>query len=847
MPARYDLEIEPRIQEGRFHGRETVTLDVVEEVAELVCNAAELDVSNVVLRDDAGERTVDLHVDEESERLVLRLPGPLPLGRYRLDITYTGTLNDKLRGFYRSSFTAPDGTTQQMAVSQFEAADARRAFPCWDEPDRKAVFGVSIVVPDGMTAVSNGVVVSETALGADRRRVVFADTIPMSTYLVALVVGPLERSRTVSVDGVDVTVLHVPGKGHLAEFALEAAEHALRYFTDWFAIPYPGTKLDLIAVPDFAFGAMENLGAVTFRESVLLVDPAAASRSETERVATVVSHEIAHMWFGDLVTMKWWNGLWLNEAFATLMEVMCADHFRPEWEMWSGFSRERDDAMAVDGLAATRAIEHAVRTPREAEDMFDRLTYEKGGAVLRMLECYLGEERFRDGIRSYLANHLYGNADTTDLWDAIERAVGEPVRSVMDSWIFQGGHPIVTVEAEGTSLRLRQQPFEYPSPAADDVPGERGTSWWVPMRIRTIGTDSAPSDGATGHRERKLLVGPDGATIDMGGELEAVVANAGGTGVYRIRYEGALGSAVRSAVGRMDEVERLVLLSDSWAQVLAGMSPLAEWVEVVRGMGVTEEPHVWGSVVRSLDVLDHVANDSTRPALASFARSVLRPVLDRVGLAPRPADGPLVAGLRGQLVDALGTIGDDDAVVEWSLDRLEESLHGEWHVQADLIRPVLSCAARDGDEDRYELYLDRYRKAGTPQEEIRYLFTLPRFGNESLVERTLRLADTEVRTQNAPFVLALCIASRHGGIRAWEYVASRWQQLIDKLPTSGLGHVLSGLESQADPALAAAVRDFLATHDAPSNERRATLSLQRLEVNAVLAQREGPALAATLS
>ncbi len=845
VPVRYDLEIEPRISEGRFHGRETVTLDLVEEAAELVCNAAELEVGTAVIRDAGSAHPLEVVLDEQSERLTLRPAQPLPPGRYELDIAFTGVLNDKLRGFYRSNFTGLDGSPQQMAVSQFEAADARRAFPCWDEPDRKAVFGVTIVAENGMTAVSNGAVVHETEVDADRRRVVFADTIPMSTYLVALAAGPLERSRTIDVDGVAVTVVHVPGKAHLADFALEAAEHALRYFTDWFGIPYPGTKLDLLAIPDFAFGAMENLGAVTFRESVLLVDPSTASRAELERVATVVSHEIAHMWFGDLVTMKWWNSLWLNEAFATLMEVSCADHFRPQWEMWSGFARERDDAMSVDGLPSTRAIEHPVRTPREAEDMFDRLTYEKGGAVLRMLECYLGEDRFRSGIRSYLANHLYGNADTTDLWDSIELAVGEPIRTVMDSWIFQGGHPTVTVEADGTSLRLSQRPFAYPSPpGVETVAGERGTSWWVPVRLRTIGGEGAAGGDTP---ERKVLVGPQGATVDIGSGFDAVIANAGGTGVYRTRYDGRLAGSVRSALGRMDEVERMVLVSDTWAQVLAGMAPLAEWVEVVRSLGVTAEPHIWGSVARSLDVLDHVANDSSRPAVASFARSLLRPVLDALGLSGAASDGPLVAGLRGQLIDALGTIGRDSSVVSWAVERLDESTRGDWTVQPDLIRAVLSCAAQEGDARRYDLYLQRYREAANPQDEMRYLFSLPRFADPALMERTLHLANTEVRTQNAPFVLAMCIASRHGGIRAWEYVASRWDQLVDKLPTSGLGHILSGLEAQADPSLAAATREFLATHDAPSNERRAALALQRLEVHAELAQREGPALTTTVS
>ncbi len=448
LPRRYDLELEPDLGRGHvLRVPSPSTADVVESTDTIVLNAVELDIDEAWV--EVSDRRIDVtvSVDDEAERATFALAEKLPEGPVTLRVQFRGILNGKLRGFYRSTFTDTDGAERAIATTQFEATDARRAFPCWDEPDAKAVFAITLVVDEDLMAVSNAGVLSDEPLGDGRRRVRFADTMPMSTYLVAFVIGPLEAAGPVDVDGTPLRVLCPPGKLHLTPFALEVAEFALRYLSEYFDITYPGDTLDLVAIPDFAFGAMENLGCVTFRETLLLVDPAQATQSELQRVVDVISHELAHMWFGDLVTMKWWNGIWLNEAFATFMELKVTDAFRPAWQRWVGFGLSRSTALDTDALRATRPVEYPVISPRDAEGMFDVLTYEKGAAVVRMLEQYLGEERFRDGIRRYMATHQFANTETTDLWDAIEEATGEPVRRIMDSWIFQGGFPIVTVSA----------------------------------------------------------------------------------------------------------------------------------------------------------------------------------------------------------------------------------------------------------------------------------------------------------------------------------------------------------------------------------------------------------------
>ena len=457
VPARYDVELAPDLATATFDGRVEITVDVREPIPELVLNAIELDIAEV--RVDGSD--VQWHLEPETERLVVRPVGGLEPGTVSLVISFTGALNDKLRGFYRSTFRDDDGNEQVIATTQMESTDCRRAFPCWDEPDFKAVFGITLVIDPALLAVSNGPEVERAERPDGKVAIRFADTMVMSTYLVAFVVGPLEATEPVDVDGIPLRVVHVPGKAHLTGLALDVGAFCLRWFQEYYGIAYPGDKVDLVALPDFAAGAMENLGCITFRETALLIDTTTSTMDEQMRIADVVAHELAHMWFGDLVTMRWWNGIWLNEAFATFMELIACDAYRPDWDRWTLFGLDRSAAFETDSLASTRSVEYPVRSPEDCEGMFDVLTYEKGGALLRMLEQFLGPERFRAGVSHYLATHAYGNTETNDLWDAIEATTGEPVRRMMDSWIWQPGFPLIAASLDGGELVLRQQRFAF--------------------------------------------------------------------------------------------------------------------------------------------------------------------------------------------------------------------------------------------------------------------------------------------------------------------------------------------------------------------------------------------------
>ena len=851
-PKRYELTIAPDLGAATFLGLERIELDVVTATSSIVCNAAELQISNATLsRPDGPAHRVDLDIslDENLERVTFTAPHQVLAGSYVLECDFAGVLNDKLRGFYRSTFRDEDGNEQVIATTQFESTDARRAFPCWDEPDRKAVFSISLEVEADLLAISNGAERRATELPGGKRRLEFTDTIPMSTYLVAFVVGPLEATDSVDVDGTPLRVVHTAGKQRLTTFALEAGAHALRYYTEYFDQPYQGDKLDLVAIPDFAFGAMENLGCVTFREAALLTDPANSARNELERVAGVVEHELAHMWFGDLVTMGWWNGIWLNEAFATYMALCCLDDFKPEYQCWAGFSRDREMALALDGLHTTRPIEFPVRTPDEVDSMFDALTYEKGGSLLRMLEQYLGTERFREGVRRYLAAHRYANTETTDLWDAIEEAAeGLPIRALMDSWIFQGGHPLVTASADGSKVLLTQEPFSY-LPAADrpagSGPSAIGSKWFVPVamqrRPRTGQSAAAPYDYEL-LREQPIRV-PAGEGM--------LVVNAGGNGVYRLRYEKDLLDAILAGFDRLEPLERFRLVADTWACALAGSTPLEQFFALVRRLEGEKDPSVWTMVAGALGLLDFAVAEPDRPALESFTQSLFGPELERVGWDRHGDDDGEAARRRAVLIAALGTIGADPSVRAESRDRFVALGQGA-SLDADTASAILRVVATTAGRTEYDALLARFRSPSDPIEEQRYLDSLSYVRDPDLVAETCELCVTEIRSQDAPYLLRAFLTNRVVGPQVWEFVSGHWDTLLERYPANSITRMLEisrlcQLDPDGTPGLSRKVTAFCAAHPLGGQQRAVDQSLERLAVNVRFVLEHRPLLEALLA
>ena len=819
-PERYELKLTPDLTTWTFTGDEKISIHVHEPVREIILNAAELELHAVSLQTADGKvREGRVNLDTENERATLSFGEPVPAGRGDLQIQFSGILNDKLHGFYRSTYKGADGQDKPLASTQFESTDARRAFPCWDEPAFKAVYQVTLVVDEKLTAISNARVVRENALPGNKKAVVFADSMKMSTYLVAFIVGEFEATAPVMVGNAPLRVCAVPGKKHLATFAVDIGKASLEHFSAYYGIAYPGDKLDLIAIPDFASGAMENLGAITFRETALLVDADRATRTELERVADVVSHENAHMWFGDLVTMKWWNGLWLNEAFATFMEMLAVDAWKPEWRRWDSFTVSRAAAMQVDGLKSTRPIEFPVERPEEAAGMFDILTYEKGASVLRMLEQYLGAEAFRDGIRLYLRRHAYANAETTDLWDALEESTKEPVRALMDTWIFQAGYPLISVEKGPRGLRLNQQMFRYLQDGSDQ---ER--KWHVPIFLRA-GTK-------TGVIEKTILLADGEQTVELGDTVEWAVVNAGGHGFYRVRYGADLFDSLKHGLQvRLSAVERFGLVNDTWASTLAGLTSLIDYLSLIDLLSDENDVNVWTTVIGSGHHLERILDDPQCTTLAKRLRTLLGPAVARFGWTPRQGESDLESQLRGDLINALGTLGDDKGCQERARELFALYEKSPDIVERNLIPALIAIVAHTGTAADYDKFYGRFKNAQTPQEETRFLFALANFRLPELIDRTLDLTiNGEVRTQNSPYLMRGILLNKPARVKAWVFMKAHWEEMLRQYPDNAIPRMCEGIVGLATAELEADVRDFFARHPVKQGTKQMEQHLERLHV-----------------
>lgn len=835
VPIHYDLRLEPDLSAASFAGQETITLMVHQPTSEIVLNAIELDIISAQVEGDSGPaRQGTIALDAPLQRCQLTFTTPLAPGTWKLTISFRGTLNDKLRGFYRSTYKDERGTTHSMATTQFEATDARRAFPCWDEPDFKAVFATTLAIDPTLTAVSNTRIASETLSGG-KKVLRFAETIKMSTYLVAFIVGRIEPTESVMVGQTPLRLWAVPGKGHLARFGQDIAAASLSFFENYYGIPYPGDKLDLLAIPDFASGAMENLGAITYRETALLVDQQSATHSELERVADVVAHENAHMWFGDLVTMSWWNGLWLNEAFATFMEMLAVDAWKPDWKRWGSFGVSRAAAFSVDGLQSTRPIEYPVQAPKDADAMFDVLTYEKGASVLRMLEQHIGPTVFRDGVRDYLHAHAYGNADTTDLWVSLGKIAKQSVPELMNGWIFQPGFPLLTTTVSPSSeLTISQQRFSYlsdePSSPAQDQ------RWQIPLQIRITAGGKATTS-------RMLLTEKD-TTVPLPKGWESVLLNEGGHGFYRVRYApDLLNRLLNAGINGLAATERFNLINDAWATTVAGLMPLTDYLDLTARFTAERDKNVWAVLLDSFSFLNRIITAEDRPYLEAFVRGRVGSTVADLGWVPRSGETEGTKQLRGELIGAQGKLGNDPAIQERAADLYRAYRTDATAVDPNVVPALIAILAHTGDAARYDEFDGRFRSASTPQEERRYLFALAAFQPKALLERTLaHTISGEIRTQDAPFLVSAILGNVYGRELAWNFVKTNWEKMDQLFPKQGLRRMCGGIVNLATPALERDVREFFTSQRIDLGGKTLEQYLEHLRITVAFRERDGTML-----
>jgi puromycin-sensitive aminopeptidase len=817
--VRVQVDVDPSRGPG-FRGRVALDLRLARRRSWLELHAAELRVTRPRIRVNGRSGPVLVGRVEalpEHERIRVHVDRPLPPGMLTLELDFRGRLRKDLCGLYAAKVGS-----RRYAFTQLEATDARKFFPCLDEPAMKARFCLSVTTGARNQVISNAPAERTERLPDRRKTVHFEPTPPLSSYLVALAVGELEASRPVSVGPTAIRVWHAPGKGALSGFALEAARECLRRLEHYFGVPYPYAKLDLVAVPDFEFGAMENAGAVFFRETLLLLDPARATLTERKRAAEVICHELAHMWYGDLVTMQWWDDLWLNESFATWMAFQIVDDWKPEWKMWHDFQHGRAAALELDALRNTHPIYCRVRTPAEASENFDLITYEKGASVVRMLERYLGAPAFRRGVRAYIREHREGNAVAADLWRALSRASGEDVERVARAWIETPGHPVVEVRRKGRRLELRQQRlFLRP-------PSRRPASRWPVPWVGRVGR------GRRSRTERRLLTRARETFTLPGRAPEFVYGNADEGGFFRPLH---VGDDLRALIGRfasLRAVERMGLVDHQWALVCARRAPLDSLLELADGLVDERDPDVLVALLRPLrfigDGLVPDAAPSHREAYGAWLRDRFGPGFRELGWDPERGEPDDRRLRRAALLALVGGIGGDPELIREAGRRCDRYLDDRLSLDANLADPVVALGARDGGAARHE----RFRRAAvasqTPQEQRRFLLALADFREPGLVQRSLDLALTDtVATQDLVLLLVRLMANPAARQRTWAFVKRRWGRLHRRMPSLMASRLIEATAALRTPAYRRDVARFFRAHRVPSGERALRQALERFD------------------
>jgi len=834
-PEHYDLAFTVDLARARFDGTETIRVEVAQPTARIVLHAFELIVHDVTIGAGAAAQKASVMLDEQRQTATLTVSRPLDRGANEIHIRYTGVLNDQLRGFYLSK-----GRNRAYAVTQFESTDARRAFPCFDEPSFKATFAITLTVDRGDRAISNGKIVSDVAgPSVVQHTVTFARTPKMSSYLVAMAVGDFQCSEG-GADGIPIRICATPEKKDLTRLALDAAQRILHFYNGYYAIKYPFEKLDVVAVPDFAAGAMENTAAIFYRETDLLADEKSASVAMRKTVESVLAHEMAHQWFGDLVTMAWWDDIWLNEGFATWManKPLAAAH--PDWNMAVDEAHETRTALSLDALRSTRPVHNDAETPAEIDEAFDAIAYEKGASVLRMIESYVGAEAFRKGINAYLQAHAYGNATSEDFWRTIAVNSGKPVDRILPTFVNQPGVPLLIVsdvrcEANASAMQatIRQQRF-----IADGDRGDRNERWMVPVCTKAPGAD-AETCRAISEREQRLDVAR--------GCPAWFFANANARGYYRTEYPPSLLRAMAPEIqAKLTPAERLSLIDDEWALVHAGRHSAADYLSLASGYA---REHVNGVLVevtgRFAFVRDYLTPAAAVPQFERVTRTLLRPLFDELGFTSGSSDNDDRRALRATVVGALGTTGNDPDIAARARAALDRSLTGVAALDPTLAGAVVEVAAQHGDEKLFAALAAAADRAASPEDQYRYLYALTAFREPALIDLALqRLLTTQIRSQDAAGYLARFFENPAARDRAWSFLTSRWSALEPKITISGGDtRLVNALGAFCDAPARDTVKAFFAAHPLPGASRTLEQAIERIDGCGALRERQTPVVA----
>ena len=785
VPTEYSVRVVPNIDNFTFNGTETIKIEVRAPVRELVLNALEIKIAGASIDEKPVPRS-SVKTDHKTELLRIALGSELHTGTHTLSLSFSGKINQQGRGLFYMRYQEQGTGEEKIALgTQFEATDARRFFPCWDEPSFRARFQLTAVVPENWLAVSNMPVESEKTtgdpegIGASAKEIRFATTPPMASYLNVFAAGDLESIETM-VARTQVRVVATKGKAEWGRYALRSTAQILEYCNDYFGIQYPLPKLDQIAIPGGFGGAMENWGGITYFESALLFDPEKSSATTRQRIYEVVAHETAHQWFGDLVTMAWWDNLWLNEGFASWMGTKCTAHFNPEWEVWlaktiprdptrrTGISKELE--MEGDARSTTHPIQQPVADEAEANNAFDDITYGKGQAFLLMLESFLGEDVFRDGIRRYMAERKYSNSTTADLWYALSEASGKPVDEIAAAWTEQPGFPIVKVKRNGDNVALSQERFTIHFPNAPTL------QWKIPLTYFLVGEEA---------RQSQLMSGKTGNLSGIPPH-RALKLNAEGAGNYRVQYDEASWNLLMGVLAKLTVADRVNLLGDAWALAQSNRLSLRPYLGLIEKLSSQWQPAECDQVINTFDYVNRLlVGQAIRENFQAYARSVLQPSFNRLGWQPKAQETPRDAILRASLIQILGDL-DDAEIVIGCRQRFQKYIVDPASVAPDLQAPIFWVVGHYADEATWNALHELGLRTTSSEEKQNYYDALAAARDPALIAKTLEISLTdELPTSRAVFLVGKVARYSDHPDLAWVFAKANMKALLAK--TDALG------------------------------------------------------------
>ncbi|HEX8573919.1 MAG TPA: M1 family metallopeptidase [Allosphingosinicella sp.] len=799
-PVSYGILIQPDAANLRFKGSVLTHIEVIEATDEIVMNAADLDFQSAELVSRVYDTTEasGISTDPGKQTVTVRFARPIPPGRYRLGLEYTGRIYTQAAGLFALDYDSPKGRKRAL-FTQFEAPDARRMFPGWDEPQFRTPYSLTVTVLPGQDAISNMHQAASDLQSDGRRMISFHTTPPMSSYLLFLAVGEFDRITTTAA-GTELGVVTKKGDGEKGRWALESSARILPWYNDYFGTPYPLPKLDNVAGPGSSqfFGAMENWGAIFSFESILLVDPAITTEARRQSIFEVAAHEMAHQWFGDLVTMAWWDDLWLNEGFASWMATKATAALHPEWEPELGNVEGRELAINLDSVASTHPVVQRVSTVEQISQAFDAITYRKGEAVITMLEDYVGEDAWRRGVQDYIRTHKLGNTRTDDLWRAVEGAAGKPVTAIAHDFTLRPGVPLIRVEGgacRGASTAVRLRQGEFSRDRRDRRPG----AWRVPVIAATAG----------GAEVRTLVTGGSGALSVPG--CGPLVVNSGQTGYYRTLYAPALLDRLTAGFGRLNPIDQIGLLADNWGLGLAGYQSAAEALDMVDAVPAGANPQVWKRVSAILKSVHNLyEGDSVHQAmLARYASARLSPVLARIGWTAKSGEAPTIPVLRAELIETLGAMGDKAVVAE--AGRLLAS-DDPLATGGPLRSTILAVSARNLDSAGWERLRAQARAEPSPLVKAQLYRLLGTAADPELARRALELALTDEPGATTSAAIVSDVAKAHPDL-AYDFAIRNREKVEALVDISSRSRYLAGLGSaSADPAMVAKLEDYAKRH-----------------------------------